>query len=239
MMSQSHKGFTIIEAMLFLAISGFLAIALLVGAGGAIQRQQYRDSVQSFADFLKGEYDRVINVENDRGLATCPLGGGASHRGQSSCLIVGRVVTADASHQGREYSSFPVYAAKQGDEWNYTYSHNDKREYRVPNEAKTRLSNQADNSTSITLMMFRDPEVGQLQIRTTDASVDPSNLNNFLSGESVQGGDFGDAHTSNREVCVYDNGWLAGERVSVFLNQRSASADAITTGLASDGCKKF
>ena len=45
-------GFTVIEVTMFLAISGTMAIALLAGIGVAIQRQQYRDAVQSYANFL-------------------------------------------------------------------------------------------------------------------------------------------------------------------------------------------
>ena len=50
-----QDGFTIIEVTLFLAVSGFFAISLLVGASTAVQRQQYRDSVQSFANYLRSQ----------------------------------------------------------------------------------------------------------------------------------------------------------------------------------------
>ena len=82
-MIRRTSGFTIIEVVLFLAISGLMAIGLLVGTSMAIQRQQYRDAVQSFAGYLRDEYARVVSVEND-GTAKC----GASVRGQSECFIV-------------------------------------------------------------------------------------------------------------------------------------------------------
>ena len=83
-----QDGFTIIEVTLFLAVSGFFAISLLVGASTAVQRQQYRDSVQSFANYLRSQYSQVINVENDRNFGKCPIGGGDTNRGQSECVIL-------------------------------------------------------------------------------------------------------------------------------------------------------
>ena len=42
--AKTQNGFTIIEVMLFLAITGMLAAAILVGSGVAIGQQRYRDS---------------------------------------------------------------------------------------------------------------------------------------------------------------------------------------------------
>jgi type II secretory pathway pseudopilin PulG len=62
-MIRRTSGFTIIEVVLFLAISGLMAIGLLAGTSMAIQRQQYRDAVQSFAGYLRDEYARVVSVD--------------------------------------------------------------------------------------------------------------------------------------------------------------------------------
>ena len=47
------KGFTIIEVMLFLAVTGALAVAILVGSGVAIGQQRYKDSVNSLQSFIQ------------------------------------------------------------------------------------------------------------------------------------------------------------------------------------------
>ena len=118
-----QDGFTIIEVTLFLAVSGFFAISLLVGASTAVQRQQYRDSVQSFANYLRSQYSQVINVENDRNFGKCPIGGGDTNRGQSECVILGRYIetAADGDHAGDRYQSYPVYGlySKAGSSWKY------------------------------------------------------------------------------------------------------------------------
>jgi prepilin-type N-terminal cleavage/methylation domain-containing protein len=58
-----HKGFTIIEVMIFLAISGLLLVGVLIGTGTTIARQRYNDAVQSFAEFLRQQYSFVINPQ--------------------------------------------------------------------------------------------------------------------------------------------------------------------------------
>ena len=93
-MGNKQKGFTIIEVILFVAISGLLTSMLMVGVSMSINRQQYRDSVQSYAGFLRNEYSKVVNVENERSKGTCPIEGSDGRaetlRGQSDCVIVGR-----------------------------------------------------------------------------------------------------------------------------------------------------
>ena len=60
-MGNWQKGFTIIEVVLVIAISGLMAAGIMIGVSSSINRQQYRDSVQSFAAFLRSEYSKVVN----------------------------------------------------------------------------------------------------------------------------------------------------------------------------------
>lgn len=64
--SSSRSGFTVIEVMLFLAISGLMFAGLLAGAGSSIARQRYKDSVQDFTEFIRGVYSSALAVENFR-----------------------------------------------------------------------------------------------------------------------------------------------------------------------------
>lgn len=99
-MSNKH-GFTIIETMLFLAISGALTVAVLVGAGASISQQRYRDSVNSLSNFLQQQYSDVTSVRNDRDSAwscnavTGPVVDqtGGTSRGATECVVVGKYVS--------------------------------------------------------------------------------------------------------------------------------------------------
>jgi type II secretory pathway pseudopilin PulG len=105
--AKTQTGFTIIEVMLFLAITGMLAAAILVGSGVAIGQQRYRDSVGSLQSYIQQQYNKVTNVTNDRDKAwTCDSNGNVTQvenasageaRGTSDCVVLGRLVTIDAT----------------------------------------------------------------------------------------------------------------------------------------------
>lgn len=102
---KTETGFTLIEAMLFLAMTGVLAVGILVGSGVAIGQQRYRDSVNSLKSYIQQQYSETSNVINSRDTTwTCDgLGNiaeslpGGEPRGTSDCVILGRYITIDAT----------------------------------------------------------------------------------------------------------------------------------------------
>lgn len=65
-MPKPKLGFTIVEVVLVLAITGLLLSGILAGASTNVTRQRYNDSVQNFAEFLRSTYSDVVNVQNPR-----------------------------------------------------------------------------------------------------------------------------------------------------------------------------
>lgn len=111
MTTVKERGFTIIEAMLFLAISGALFAALMVGVGSNVTRQRYTDSVRSFVSLLEGQYAAAMNIENQnsRNFA-CSMGAGVisgtrTWRGNSKCVVLGRAIRIDTYGNKIEVSS--------------------------------------------------------------------------------------------------------------------------------------
>ena len=90
-------GFTIIETILFIAIAGLVFTGVIVGTNGAIRRQRYKDTVQSFTDDLRDLYSIVENIEViDYGDEKISCGGmfdtkqsEKSGRGRSDCSVYG------------------------------------------------------------------------------------------------------------------------------------------------------
>jgi type II secretory pathway pseudopilin PulG len=66
-------GFTLIEVLLFLAVSTLIIVALMTGIGTTVARQRYNDSVQDLVQYLRKQYADVITTANSRGMsdATC------------------------------------------------------------------------------------------------------------------------------------------------------------------------
>lgn len=60
----TKAGFTLIEVMLFLAVTGLILVGILGGTYSNIATQRYNDSVRSFAEFLRQVYSEVISPES-------------------------------------------------------------------------------------------------------------------------------------------------------------------------------
>jgi len=121
-------GFTIIETMLFLSVSALLTVGILAGTGIAMTQQRYKDSVNTFKSDLQAQYNQVANVVNDRGsdyqcnssaaITSTSPGAGVS-RGQTDCMVMGRLVTSyplgsgsSTSADGIAIYSYPVIGTK-------------------------------------------------------------------------------------------------------------------------------
>ncbi len=63
----TKNGFTLIEVILFLAVSSAVLIAILAGTSSSLAQQRYNDSVQDLYSFLQSQYSAVINVQNSSG----------------------------------------------------------------------------------------------------------------------------------------------------------------------------
>lgn len=95
----NESGFTVIEVILFLAITGLLFSVLMVGVGAGINQQRYLDSARAYKALIQDQYSATLNTDNkitnDWG---CQTGGAIdqntprSNRGTSECVILGKIV---------------------------------------------------------------------------------------------------------------------------------------------------
>lgn len=100
--SKFSPGFTIIELMLFLAITGLLIAGILVNAASSLNEQRYRDGVEATRNIISAQYAKVYSLTNDSTVGgtsnvdPCQvLEGNESavvRRGTSDCLYVGRLI---------------------------------------------------------------------------------------------------------------------------------------------------
>lgn len=59
-----HKGFTLIEVMLFLAITAALFAGIAMAVNNVMLTQQYNDTTQNFFEFMRSIYSQVSNPES-------------------------------------------------------------------------------------------------------------------------------------------------------------------------------
>lgn len=63
-MKHIRNGFTLVEVMLFLAVSGLLLAGVLGMTQSSISSQRFNDATQSFAEFLRKVYSDVSNPQS-------------------------------------------------------------------------------------------------------------------------------------------------------------------------------
>jgi type II secretory pathway pseudopilin PulG len=106
MTTSAERGFTIIEVMLFLAVTGALFAALMIGVGTGVTQQRYLDSVRSFKALVQNQYAAVINTENQNittqqcDPSTGAIQSGArGNWGASDCVILGRAIVVRSDNK--------------------------------------------------------------------------------------------------------------------------------------------
>lgn len=100
-MHKIQQGFTIIELVLVMAITGLVVAVILSGIGASLRAERYRDATSQTIDYFQGQYSAVANISNDRPAANiCTTAGiaedsGGAGRGTSDCLILGYVLRSN------------------------------------------------------------------------------------------------------------------------------------------------
>lgn len=216
--SNKH-GFTIIEVMLFLAISAALTVGVLVGAGTAISQQRYRDSVNSLASFLQEQYSEVTSVRNDRNVDwTCTAAagpvaapsGGVS-RGATDCVLLGKyvslsdktatvtTVTGRASATSGAGDIDALIAAKPA------LSDIDRHVYSIEWGASMQQLNKSPTNT--TLMILRSPTSGSIRTFISSASANEG-VATMITEANLK---------SPAQICVDPDGLSTSKRFEVEL----------------------
>lgn len=96
-MSFKQNGFTIIEVLMFIAISGLLLLGAMASINGSINSSRFNDAVNSTTSYIQTQYSEVASGRNSRNSnVNCANGvvtpGGTSTAGMTDCVILGRLV---------------------------------------------------------------------------------------------------------------------------------------------------
>jgi type II secretory pathway pseudopilin PulG len=234
-MGAGSRGFTIVETMLFLAISGVLIIAMVAGTGVSINVQRYRDAVETFKALLQDQYDALASVQNERddnwscGAQAESEIGGDSVRGQSDCVLVGRYLAIENDTVSL-YSvlargvTTPSASGTDIDKLraNYIFNVSTVDQEEEVMEWGTRIawpssgggSRNPATPRSLGILFVRSPDSGQIYTFSADTIADPpspSMLSSMIvAGAAVPG-------QSERTICVDSNGAFITANQSIYL----------------------
>lgn len=241
-----NTGFTIIETMLFLGISGLLVIALLVGTGTSINTQRYRDSVSTFMSFLQNQYTEVSNVSNDRtndwscdDSAKTKQDGSAQIRGQSDCFIAGRLIMV----KNGAITTVPINGVQVGTAEgsdvsmltnNYTFGVSAVGQQSSSLEWGAKITwpvegagnKPAGTERAISILLVRSPDSGSVYTFTSDSVVPVENITSDTIKQII----LPNTSQAKRTICIDTaSGLLPGDKLAVFIDSNATNGSAVET----------
>ncbi len=249
-MATSNKaGFTILETMLFLAITGLLIAGVLVGVGTSINIQRYKDSVNSFQAFIQSQYTDLTNVQNDRTnnwscgpSATTTQSGAPQPLGQSDCVLLGRYITITGGaytvanvtgYQTSNVTGTDVSILKNG-----------------YNLGLSTVSQQSDTLTwgtviawpvsgsgakspttprSIAILIIRSPTSGSVYTFTSDTVPPIANVDDSALKAMLVTGTGTPPSQAARTICIDSQGLVLTGNMAVYLHAYSTTQTSIET----------
>ena len=233
-LSKRYTGFTIIEVMLFLAVTGALAAGVLGGSSVAINNQRYVDAVNSFKALVQGEVIATTRVVNESdGAATCiwdeAYDASSSSRpvGTSNCILMGRII---AVKDGQTITAANIIG-KSDTDTSYPSDVASIQAYKPVIDTtgqKTSVLNwdtHIKDNESFVLYIFRSPQSGNVIIRS-QRDISSANFDSYItSGHKI--GDVSSLVSSRQEVCVDASGWTAAQQQAVVITENASGPTGI------------
>jgi type II secretory pathway pseudopilin PulG len=232
MNAANKSGFTLIEVMLFLAISGLLVASLLTGAGVNINRQRYKDSVDSLESTFQTQYSDLSNVQNLReGNTTCGSTTVAVPRGQTDCVIYGKYLEIDGTSLyttnviGTDSvdtsSNSIVQIFKNASlflDTNTAESDSLQWGTKIAWASSGTDANNTAFNRSISAMFLRSPVDGTFYT-FVDNNSDKNNLNNVLSIQN---------YSNSHVICVDPNGLPVTDIMAIVIDSYASNSSSVT-----------
>lgn len=239
MKSFKGDGFTIIETMLFLGISGLLIMGVLVGTGVSINIQRYRDSVVSLQSVLQQQFNSVSNPINTRNNSwSCSSGGpvesGGQFIGQSDCVILGKLIRSSDgkkltindvigySNDGTAVNDIDIlkqYKPKVFDSSIETYD---------IDWGSTLNPVKSNNPMNFSIFIVKSPLSGAVRTFINDnKSIFDSEIESIINESNLE---------KDLKICLNSNGFFNGNKMAVTINANASSASSVETLGDNSGC---
>ncbi len=93
MRPSNQHGFTIIEVVLFLALSALFVLVAFMGVRGRTSAVQFTDSMRSLQSHIVSEQNKVLNGVNSSSTAPTDCAAASPTGESNSCILIGRVLS--------------------------------------------------------------------------------------------------------------------------------------------------
>jgi len=238
MKPKKEVGFTIIETMLFLGITGLMVLGILAGTGVSINIQRYRDSVSSLQAILQQQFSDVMNASNGSdGNLACYGDGSIKARGQSDCVLLGRFITTSNDsktlliknvigfiNDDLAEASNDMDALKQ---YNIKISPISSDSYNIPWDAAI-VSPGSNNPMSFSMLIIHSPLSGVIRsFVSNNSSISDSDIASLVNKTAL---------TQTAKLCVSSNSLFTGVKSAVVVTANATSSSNIETQGDISGC---
>lgn len=236
-MNTKIRGFTIIEVMLFLAVTGALTAGIIIGAGNSITQQRYKDSVNSFKGLLQEQYSEVNSVINSTvNNPVCSQSGESvvfnesieQLRGTSDCLILGRFLLVEPTM----VTTYTVVGRSGAEEVGGTDLET-LQEYslavRSPESSEVAWSSRivrpgTTEGMTASILILRSPLSGSILTYAQEGDYRGS-VSGLITNEN----------TGQKDFCLDPNGFsVLGNRLAVRINAKANSQSSVEIPLEGD-----
>lgn len=244
---RSEAGFTVIETILFLAITSALILVMIAATGASLNVQRYRDSVESFKSLLQQQYTSLSNVQNGRDNdwsctpSAQPIEDSATpqDRGQSTCILVGKymridrgaittyTVLAHPTSTSVAADTPDLQAMRTGYVMNIAPDSAERQSMEWGTQIAWAREGTLDQNGSPTprtmgILFIRSPFSGQVHTFTSDtipaeASISAATFNNMINA----------ARQNERMVCVGSTGLLTGDSSGIYMSPSASTINSI------------
>lgn len=255
--TRASLGFTVIETVLFLGITGLLVLGVLIGVGNNVNEQRYRDAAETFKSVVQSQYASVTNVQNGRssqyvcnsvaGVVDAPVG---QQPGQSSCFIIGKYVRIEKG----EIDSYTILATartgvtptdtrditllKEAYTINLSRAEVESKEMEWGTEIATPVPTGSPASTattprSIGLLIIRSPDSGQVYTfvsNTVPTKSDIESLNPLTPPKFLSDMLITGKTTPGQAeqiVCVESSGLFTNRQMALYIAPYASGSSAI------------
>ena len=229
--------------MLFLPVSGALAVGILAGATIGINQQRYRDSLNSLQSLLQQQYSETTHVINDRTDAnSCNVAGvtqgdsvAPESRGTSECVVVGRYITLTGGGKTITLSSVvgirDLFTDPSNDldalkQYNLTVSPINVQTDEVAWSASVVDETPSHSPQDIAILILRSPLTGGIRTFTSTLSGSTVPLRNLVINEN----------TVEKKLCVDPSSFGVLTRLGVVIRANASSQAAIELLGDNSGC---
>jgi type II secretory pathway pseudopilin PulG len=247
MKTKDKAGFTIIETMLFLGITGLLVAGMLIGTGSSVNIQRYHDSVTSLQSFFEQQFSNVNNVDNDRSNNwTCDSNAtvteqtsGGTYKGQSDCVILGRFIRT--TDDGNKLSVKDVIGYIPATLVSASNDIEALQQYKIkvsPVSDDTYLLGwgallvkpqpYSNDAAQFSILILRSPSSGVIRtFINSSQAISDYNVATLINQSAL---------TQSAKMCVNSNGLFTGARSAVVVMPNATQASGVETQGENSGC---